>query len=151
MRRREKAEEEGWYVASDSSGRAVAAVLGKMGWVIMEISLLSLFSPSSLTSLVGKKKGLNSESSWFKGWAGTAEDCGVVVLFRYSVTATLCDPMDCSRPGSPALHRPQEFARTHVQWVGDAVQPSHPLSSPSPPAFNLSQHLPGFSLGRIQG
>ena len=67
MRRREEVEEEGWYVASDSSGRAVAAVLGKVGWVIMEISLLSLFSPSSLTSLVGKKKGLNSESSWYKG------------------------------------------------------------------------------------
>ena len=53
---------------------------------------------------------------------------------------TLCNPMDCSMPGFPVLHRLPEFAQTHVHWVGDATQPSHPLSSPSPPAFNLSQH-----------
>ena len=53
---------------------------------------------------------------------------------------TLCDPMDCSTPGFPVLHHLTELAQTHVHWVGDAIQPSHPLSSPSPPAFNLSQH-----------
>ena len=53
---------------------------------------------------------------------------------------TLCDPMDCSRPGLPVHHQLPEFTQTHVHWVGDAIQPSHPLSSPSPPAFNLSQH-----------
>ena len=53
---------------------------------------------------------------------------------------TLCDPMDCSMPGFPIHHQHPELARTHVHWVGDAIQPSHPLSSPSPPAFNLSQH-----------
>ena len=52
----------------------------------------------------------------------------------------LCDPMDCSTPGFPILHHLLELAHTHVHWVGDAIQPSHPLSSPSPPAFNLSQH-----------
>ena len=52
---------------------------------------------------------------------------------------TLCNPMDCSRPGFPVLHYLLEFAQTHVHWVGDAIQPSHPLSS-SPPALNLSQH-----------
>ena len=51
---------------------------------------------------------------------------------------TLCDPMDCSTPGFP-VHHP-ELAQTHVHQVGDAIQPSHPLSSPSPPTFNLSQH-----------
>ena len=54
--------------------------------------------------------------------------------------STLCNPMDCSTPGFPVLHHLPEFAQTHVHWVGDAIQPSHPLSSPSPPAFNLSQH-----------
>ena len=50
-------------------------------------------------------------------------------------------PIDCSRPGFPVLHRlPGEAAQTHVHRVGDAVQPSHPLSSPFPPALNLSQH-----------
>ena len=53
---------------------------------------------------------------------------------------TLCNPMDCSMPGLPVHHQLPEFTQTHVHWVGDAIQPSHPLSSPSPPAFNLSQH-----------
>ena len=52
---------------------------------------------------------------------------------------TLCHPMDCSTPGLPVHHQLLEFTQTHVHWVGDAIQPSHPLSSPSP-AFNLSQH-----------
>ena len=53
---------------------------------------------------------------------------------------TLCDPMNRSTPGFPVHHQLPEFTQTHVHWVGDAIQPSHPLSSPSPPAFNLSQH-----------
>ena len=53
---------------------------------------------------------------------------------------TLCNPMDCSTPGLPVHHQLPEFTQTHAHWVGDAIQPSHPLSSPSPPAFNLSQH-----------
>ena len=52
---------------------------------------------------------------------------------------TLCDPVDCSTPGLPVHHQLPEFTQSHVHWVGDAIQPSHPLSSPSPPAFNLSQ------------
>ena len=52
----------------------------------------------------------------------------------------LCDPMDCSTPGLPVHHQLPEFTQTHVYWVGNAIQPSHPLSSPSPPAFNLLQH-----------
>ena len=53
---------------------------------------------------------------------------------------TLCDPMNLSRPGFPVHHQISELAKTHVHRVGDAIQPSHPLSSPSPPAFNLSQN-----------
>ena len=53
---------------------------------------------------------------------------------------TLCDPMDHSMPGLPAHHQLPEFIQTHVHWVGDAIQPSHPLLSPSLPDFNLSQH-----------
>ena len=48
--------------------------------------------------------------------------------------------MDCSTPAFPVLHHLPELAQTHVQWVSDAIQPSHPLSSASPPAFNPSQH-----------
>ena len=53
---------------------------------------------------------------------------------------TLCNPMDCSTPGFPVHHQLLELAQTHVHRVRDAIQPSHPLSSPSPPTFNLSQH-----------
>ena len=52
----------------------------------------------------------------------------------------LCDPMDCSTPGLPVHHQLPEFTQTPVHWVGDAIQPSHPLSSPSSLALNLSQH-----------
>ena len=53
---------------------------------------------------------------------------------------TLCDPMNCSTPGLPVHHQLREFTQTHVQPVSDAIQPSHPLSSPSPPTWNPSQH-----------
>ena len=59
-------------------------------------------------------------------------------LSQFSLT--LCDPTDCSTPGLPVHHQLPELTQTHVHRVGDAVQPSHPLPSPSPPAFNLSQH-----------
>ena len=60
------------------------------------------------------------------------------VQFSCSVLS-VCDPMDCSPPGLPVNHQFLEFTQIHVHWVGDAIQPSQPLSSPSP-AFNLSQH-----------
>ena len=53
---------------------------------------------------------------------------------------TLCSPMDCSTPGFPVHHQLLELAQTHVHRVGDAIQLSYPLSSPSSPALNLSQH-----------
>jgi len=53
---------------------------------------------------------------------------------------TLCNPTDCTMTGSSVFHCLLEFARIHVHWVSDAIQPSHPRPSPSPPAFNLSQH-----------
>ena len=53
---------------------------------------------------------------------------------------TLCDPMACSMSGLPVYLPLWEFTQTHVHWVSDAIQSSHPLSSPSPPTFNLSQH-----------
>ena len=52
---------------------------------------------------------------------------------------TLCDPMNCSMPGLPVHHQLQEITQPHVHWASEVIQPSHPLSSPSP-AFNLSQH-----------
>ena len=53
---------------------------------------------------------------------------------------TLCDPVNRSTPGLPVHHQLPQFTQTYAHWVRDAIQPSHPLSSPSPPAFNFSQH-----------
>ena len=68
----------------------------------------------------------------------------IIRLYQFSSVTqsclTLCEPMDCSTPGLPVHHQLPEFTQTHVHLVGDAIQPSHPLSSPSPPAFSLFQH-----------
>ena len=66
---------------------------------------------------------------------------------QFSSVAQSCltlSPMDCSMPGLSVHHQLPEFTQTCIHWVSDAIQPSHPLLSPSPPAFNLSQHQ-GFS------
>ena len=60
---------------------------------------------------------------------------------------TLCNPMYCSTPGLPVRHQLPEFTQTHVHRVSDAIQPSHPLLSPSPPAFNFAQHQGLFKWG----
>ena len=71
-------------------------------------------------------------------------EVGQLSLFQFSSVAqsclTLCDPMNRSTPGLPVHHQLPEFTQTHVHQVSDAIQPSHPLSSPSPPASNSSQH-----------
>ena len=68
----------------------------------------------------------------------------VKIQNQFSSVAQLCptlyDPLDCSTPSFPVHHQLPELAQTHVHQVGVAIQPSHPLSSPSPPAFNLAQH-----------
>ena len=67
-----------------------------------------------------------------------------IILAQFSSVAqlclTLCNPMDCSTPGFPVHHYLPEPTQTHVHCISDAIHPSHPLSSPSPPTFNLSQH-----------
>ena len=67
-----------------------------------------------------------------------------LLLFQFSSVSqlcpTLCGHVGCSTPGLPVHHQLPELTQTHVHGVGDATQPSHPLSSPYPPAFNLSQH-----------
>ena len=71
--------------------------------------------------------------------------CGDKAFRRFSSVQLLsclllCDSMDCCMPGLPVHHQLLEFTQTRVHWVGDAIQPSYPLSSPYPPTFNHSQH-----------
>ena len=76
-------------------------------------------------------------------------------LFMYNISSvtqsclTLWDPMNPSTPGLPVHHNLLEFTQTHIYWVGDAIQPSHPLQSPSPPAPNTSQHQSLFQTIQI--
>ena len=63
-----------------------------------------------------------------------------LLLFNSQVVSTPLWPMDCSMPGFPVLHCLPEYAQTHVHWIGDAIWPSHSLSSPSSPTLNLSQN-----------
>ena len=76
-----------------------------------------------------KKENLSSSRIHSVQFSSVAQSC-----------LTLCEPKDYSMPGLPVHHQLPEFTQTHVHCVGDAIQPSHPLSSPSPPTFNLSQH-----------
>ena len=95
---------------------------------ILTINILSLSKFSHSICGVARQKG---------SWATPTK------VLRSSVAQScpiLSDPMDCSTPGLPVHHQLPEFTQTHVHWVGDAIQPSHPLSSPSPLAFSLSQH-----------
>ena len=78
-------------------------------------------------------------------WSTLPSDMhGPVTLVQFSSVIqscpNICDPMDCSTPDLPVHHQLPEFTQTHVHWLSDAIQPSHPLSSSSAPAFNLSQH-----------
>ena len=68
-------------------------------------------------------------SAWIVQFSSVTQSC-----------PTLCNPMDCSTPGLPVHHQHPKFTQTHVHWASDAIQPSHPLSSLSPPTFNLSHH-----------
>ena len=76
-----------------------------------------------------KKKIQEKFKDWVVQFSSVAQSC-----------LTLCDSIGCSVPGFPVHHQLPEFTQTHVLWVNDAIHTSHPLSSPSPPAFNLSQH-----------
>ena len=81
-------------------------------------------------SLAGKTCQLQIVfSMWYVQFSSVAQSC-----------LTLCNPMNCSTPGFTVLHHLLEVGQTHVHRVGDSIQPPHPLSSSSPPAFNLLQH-----------
>ena len=90
----------------------------------------------------GKEKWNEFELNWKKiDKEYVAKTTGSVQFSSVTQSCpTLCNPMNHSTPGLPVHHQLLESTQTRVHWVGDAIQSSHPLSSPSPPAFNLSQH-----------
>ena len=106
----------------------------------------------SILTHVGHPSGWRTRLRGGKG-KGEAEGSLVVPLSQFSSVAqsclTLCNPMNHSTPGLPVHHQLPEPTQTHVHWVSDAIQPSHPLSSPSPPALNLSQHQGFFPMSQL--
>ena len=93
----------------------------------------NIWVPAALLPHLTPESPLGSNS-----WIKPDKDCCCCLVAQSCLT--LCDPMNRSTPGFLVLRHLQKFAQTHVHWIGDAIQPSHPLSSPSPPALNLSQH-----------
>ena len=128
-----------------------------MIWVKCEDIMLSEISQTQKVKYLIVLLIWSTYSSQIHGakmWFCLSEQCcqglrgmGDLLLNRYSFSIVvqslshvrLCDPMDCSMPGFPVHHHLPELAHTHVHWVSDAIQPSHPLLSPSPPAFNRSK------------
>ena len=82
-------------------------------------------------------------------WDSPGKNIGVGISSVAQSCRTLCDPMNCSMPGLPVHHQLLEFTQTHVNQVRDAIQPSHPLSSPSPPAPNPSQQQKSFPMSQL--
>ena len=106
--------------------------------IINLISVLTIWwSPCVKSSIV-----LLEEDVCYDQCVLLAKHCWPLVQFSSvsQLCPTLCNPMNCSMPGLPVHHQLPEFIQTHAHWVSDATQPSHPLSSPSPPAPSPSQH-----------
>ena len=116
-----------WFLGQeDSLEREMAVHSSILDW---KIPWTNYMDPCSLVGY--------SPWGWIQlsNWTTTIQISSVQLLSR----VRLCDPMDCSMPGLPVHHQLLELTQTHVHWVGDAMQRSHPLSSPFPPSFNLSQ------------
>ena len=87
-----------------------------------------------------KKKKIQKAPVWFLFTWKLSLVCSSKFSYSVAQSCPTLQPHDCNMPGFPVHHQLQEFTQTHAHWVGDAIQPSHPLSSPAPPAFILSQH-----------
>ena len=139
-------EETGWSALNDCPPFVTAcpclALLALR--YLLRIAMASITSHPQGSELEGTGSNLGLVLSWACSPHGSHS-------VQFSSVAhscpTLCDPMNRSMPGLPLYHQLPESTQTQVHWVGDAIQPSHPLSSPSPPALNLSQHQGLFKWG----
>ena len=141
----------GWFFGWDLAPSLVAKGPEPLLYLVMLTQRLRCLvngqAPEQLGALTsrGTEHRLRAEPSLVRGQGGLVLPNFICKFALVSSSATqscptLCDPMDCSMPGFPVHHQLPGLAQTHVDRVGDAIQPAHPLSSPSSPAFNLSQH-----------
>ena len=139
---------QGGLACCDSWGCKESNMTERLDWIEAILSLfLCMVWGCVLTSLTDLAVQLSQHLSLFQ-WVSflhqVAQSIGVSASLsdqiRLDQLLTLCDPMNRSMPGLPVHHQLPEFTQTHVHWVGDAIQPSHLLSSSSSPALSLSQH-----------
>ena len=120
-------------------------------WLLVKsLSCVWLFvSPWTVAYQVPPSMGFSRQEYW-NGLPLALRQCIYCCCCSFTKScSTLCNPMDCSTPGSSVLHYLPEFAQILVHGVDDAIQPSHPLSFPSPPALNLSQHQGLFHMSQL--
>ena len=123
-------------LAFRSQGLPSSLGWSRITWRIFKVVLMADSIPDCLSQDLWTYVRAPVSSHSDQHWGYYVCCCSVAQL-----CPTLCDLMDCSTAGFPVLYYLLEFAQTHVHWVGDAIQPSRLLSSPSPPALSLSQHL----------
>ena len=121
-------------VTHDSNNLVYTHALNKIGFILLNLMFIPetqhWFIVWKVISIIYPQHSSKSERyNYFNQF--------ISVIQSYP---TLCNPMDCSTPGLPVHHQLLDLTQIHIHWVGDAIQSSHPLSSPSPPTFSLSQH-----------
>ena len=142
----------GWWLLRPGPGKSHRFYLGLLNSLSMDTPSLDIPSWNQAAMLWQAHRDTTDrysgqQLSWAlnpqPAWAATTGGVSLDILPYCSVTKsclTLCDSGDCSTPGFLVLYHIPELAQVHIHWVGDAIQPSHPLLSPSPPALSLSQH-----------
>ena len=116
-------------------------------WAALGNSIYYLLATLKIVHAIREKTNVPWKTKWTPGLENVyspKEKRGHQFSSVAQLCPTLCDSMDCSMPGLPVHHQLPEITQTHVHWVSDAIQPFHPLLSPSPPAFNISQHQGTF-------
>ena len=111
-------------------------------WILLQLLFKEVQRERMKNSMGHRELGVSSPGDSYVplDWRSHLLSFGSVQFSSVAQSCpALCDPMNCSTPGLPVHHQLPEFTQTHVHWAGDAIQPSHPLSSPSL-ALNLSQH-----------
>ena len=127
-----------WTLSSVSSSHGITGICPDSSFLDHNLETLSWYWSESLSAVFYSLWPHGLYSPWNSPGQTTRVGSG---QFSQSVVSDLCDRMDHSTPGLPDVHHQlSESTQTHVHWVSDAIQLSHPLLSPSPPAFNLSQH-----------